>query len=134
MEATSVARFTRASVTPSSLRTAFSMRRTHDAQVMPPMSSVQVSVASGGAVVVMQAPWSGTSDVAKIRRAACLAAVQPVCGSLVRSGDPSVGHDVAVADDHPQRFLVAGQGTQVLQRVAFDDQQVGVRARCYDAE
>src|SRR3954454_7427715 len=43
MEATSVARFNRASATPSSLRSAFSMRPTHDAQVMPPTSSVHVS-------------------------------------------------------------------------------------------
>src|SRR4051794_29007325 len=44
MEATSVARFNRASATPSSLRSAFSMRPTHDAQVMPPTSSVHVSL------------------------------------------------------------------------------------------
>jgi hypothetical protein len=55
-EATSVARFTLASVTPSSLSRAFSTRRTQEAQVIPPMSSEQVSVVSCGAVVVMSAP------------------------------------------------------------------------------
>src|SRR5580765_1068104 len=57
-EAASVARLTSASSTPSSLARTFSTRRTQDAQVMPPMSSVQDSVSavtaafSTGAVAV----------------------------------------------------------------------------------
>jgi hypothetical protein len=59
MEATSVARFTRASATPSSLSSAFSMRPTHEAQVIPPISSVQVSVAIAGTLSVAPPALSG---------------------------------------------------------------------------
>src|SRR6476619_1245462 len=52
-EAASVARLTSASSTPSSLARTFSTRRTQDAQVMPPMSSVHDSVAVGSAVGVV---------------------------------------------------------------------------------
>src|SRR4051794_2899995 len=64
-EAASVARLTSASSTPSSLASTFSTRRTQDAQVMPPMSSVHDSV-SGVAIsvvavgiVVIGAPCAG---------------------------------------------------------------------------
>ena len=48
-DANLVARLTRASATPSSLRSAFSMRPTQDAQVIPPMSRVHVSAVSAAA-------------------------------------------------------------------------------------
>src|SRR3954453_22635330 len=50
-EAASVARLTSASSTPSSLERTFSTRRTQDAQVMPPMSSVHDSVSAVPAAV-----------------------------------------------------------------------------------
>src|SRR3954468_23041687 len=64
-EAASVARLTSASSTPSSLERTFSTRRTQDAQVMPPMSSVHDSVSavpaavSTGAVAVGSAVRGG---------------------------------------------------------------------------
>jgi hypothetical protein len=51
-----VARLTRASVTPSSLSSTFSMRPTQDAHVIPPMSRVQVSVVSLVAVAASAVP------------------------------------------------------------------------------
>jgi hypothetical protein len=61
--ATSVARLTSAVVTPSTRFSAFSTRPTQEAQVMPPMSRVQlllasVAAAAVGAVVVIAVSWS----------------------------------------------------------------------------
>ncbi len=59
-EAASVARLTSARETPSSLVSTFSTRRTHDAQVMPPMSRVHETddavAGVGGAWVVLDMP------------------------------------------------------------------------------